>query len=193
VEDRGAQDQAVVTRVLAGGTDDFGELVQRYQNMVAGVAWRYGVSRDDIEDLVNEVFIKAYRNLCQYRPVHPFSTWLYRLAANHVIDHGRRLRKERDRVEMPEQLSDAAPGAEDLAEASERLLLLREALAELPDHYRDTLFLVYVEGHKVEETARILGLPTGTVKTRLMRGRDALRRSLSRRHPEYFGGSDALP
>jgi len=166
--------------------------VERYQNMIAGVAWRHGVSRNDVEDLVHEVFVKAYRNLRQYRPVHPFATWLYRLAVNHAIDHRRRLRKERGRVEMPAQVPDTGASAAERTETAERLSLLRDELAGLPERYRDTLFLVYVEGMKVEETARILGLPTGTVKTRLMRGREALRRNLTRRHPEYFGGVDAV-
>jgi len=65
--------------------------------------------------------------------------------------------------------------------------VLRAALDELDDRYRETLFLVYVEGLKVEETARVLEIPEGTVKTRLMRGRQALKKILVRRHPEHFG------
>ena len=67
--------------------------------------------------------------------------------------------------------------------------LLRAAMKEIPDHYREILFMVYVEGMKVDDAARTSGLPTGTVKTRLMRGREALRRVLVRRHPEYFGAT----
>ena len=68
------------------------------------------------------------------------------------------------------------------------MLLVRSALDELKPRYRKVLFLVYVEGMKVDEAARVLQLPQGTIKTRLMRGREALRRVLVRRHPEYFGG-----
>ena len=81
---------------------------------MASVAWRYGAPRQEIEDVVNEVFIKAYSNLHQYRPEHPFSTWLYRLAANLVVDRGRRAKKERNRVEMPEQVTDDSPSAGDI-------------------------------------------------------------------------------
>ena len=66
------------------------------------------------------------------------------------------------------------------------------ALEEIDSRYRESIFLVYVEGLKVEEAARMLSVPAGTVNTRLMRGRAALRRILARRHPEHFGGSDAL-
>src|SRR6202008_4695361 len=108
--------------------ETFRDLVTRYQSLVAGIAWRYGIRREEIEDVVSEVFTKAYTNLGQFRPDHPFSTWLYRLAANHVIDHTRRQRKERIRSEMPEQVRDLRPGAEDDLETEERTALVRRAL-----------------------------------------------------------------
>ena len=182
-----ADDPALVEAVLGGESEAFRSLVIRYQNLVAGVAWRYGIRREEIEDVTSEVFIKVYGNLRQYRPDHPFSTWLYRLAANHVIDHTRRLRKERGRTEMPEQVSDPSPGATATMETDERGAFVRKALEEIDARYREVLFLVYVEGLKVDETARTLGLPDGTVKTRLMRGREAMRKVLARRWPEYFG------
>jgi RNA polymerase sigma-70 factor (ECF subfamily) len=182
------QETELVQRVLAGDADAFGLLVSRYQNLVAGVAWRFGTRRDDVEDVVSEVFLKVYRNLPQYRPDHPLSTWLYRLAANHVLDRARSARKERGRVEMPEQVADPTPGAGADLEADERARLLRAALQEIDGRYREAVFLVHVEGRKVEEAARILGIPEGTVKTRLLRGREALRKVLVRRHPEHFGG-----
>jgi RNA polymerase sigma-70 factor (ECF subfamily) len=182
-----AQAARLVQQALAGDADAFGLLVSRYQNLVAGVAWRYGTRREDVEDVVSEVFLKLHRTLPQYRPDHPFSTWLYRLAANHVLDRARRARKERGRVEMPAQVEDPTPGAGVALEADERAELVRRALAEIEPRYREAIFLVHVEGRKVEEAARILEIPEGTIKTRLMRGREALRKILVRRHPEYFG------
>jgi len=187
MEDRPAEDMAAVEAILRGDRDAFAELVRRYQNLVAGVAWRYGIRRDDIEDVVSEVMIKVYRNLHQYRPVYPFSTWLYRLAANHILDLGRRARREHGRTEMPAQVADDAPGPEERVESRERRSLVREALSDIDPRYREAIFLVYVEGKRVDEVARTLGVPEGTVKTRLMRGRDALRKILVRRHPEHFG------
>ncbi len=188
MEDRPTEEMATVEAILRGDRDAFAELVRRYQNLVAGVAWRYGIRRDDIEDVVSEVMIKVYRNLHQYRPDYPFSTWLYRLAANHVLDHGRRARREASRTEMPAQLADTSPGPAERVEIRERRTIVREALSEIDSRYREAIFLVYVEGKRVDEVARTLGVPEGTVKTRLMRGRDALRRILVRRHPEHFGG-----
>ena len=133
------------------------------------------------------IFAKVFRNLHQYRPDHPFSTWLYRLAANHVVNRGRRAKRERLRGEMPAQVTDPSPGAMNGVETAERAEVLRAALDELDDRYREVLFLVYVEGLKVEDAARVLEIPEGTVKTRLMRGRHALKKILVRRHPEHFG------
>ena len=186
--DRAAEDLRIVAEVLDGRSDSFRDLVARYQNLVAGIAWRHGCRREDVEDVVSEVFFKVYRNLNQYRPDHPFSTWLYKLTANHLIDRSRRMRKERGRTEMPEQIADARPGAESDLEGDERRALVRQALLEIDDRYREVMHFVYVEGLKVDETARVLGVPEGTVKTRLMRGREALKKVLLRRNPEHFKG-----
>ena len=192
MEDRSSTDRALVERAVAGDTRAFEDLVKAYQRMVAGVAWRYGIRQADLEDVVSEVFVKLYRNLHRFRPEHPFSTWLYRLSANHAVDHIRRRRKERGRTEMPAQIADPAAGASAGLESDERARLLREALVDLSTPYREAIELVYVEGLRVDDAAQRLGVPSGTVKTRLMRGREALRRVLARRHPEHFGDADAM-
>jgi RNA polymerase sigma-70 factor (ECF subfamily) len=192
VEDQAAQDRILVRAVLGGDAGAFAELVARYQRLVASVAWRYGVRREEIEDVVSEIFFKVYRNLGRFRPDHPFSTWLYRLAANHVVDHGRRKKREAHRAEMPEQVVDTAPGPRENVEDRERAGLVRGALRDVAPRYREVLFLVYIEGMSVADAAGALGLPQGTVKSRLKRGRDALRRILIRRNPEQFGGIHAL-
>lgn len=193
MEERATHDLHLVRETLAGDQRAFESLVERYQRLVAGIAWRYGVRREEIEDVVSEVFVKAYGNLSRFKPEHPFSTWLYRLAANHVIDHGRRARKSRTESELPQDLPDPAlsPGAR--LEQAETARLVRAALQRLPRHYRDVLFLVYLEGLKIEDAARTLGLPQGTIKTRLMRGRSELRRILERGCPPRCGGGHALP
>ena len=88
---------------------------------------------------------------------------------------------------MPQQLSDPGPGPGEQLEDRERLSLVRSALDELRPRYSEVLFLVYIEGLRVEEAARTLGVPQGTIKSRLLRGREALRRVLVARNPELFG------
>jgi RNA polymerase sigma-70 factor (ECF subfamily) len=192
VEGRAADDLELVTAVLGGDRQAYAALVGRYQRLVASVAWRYGTTRQEIEDVVSEVFLRAYRNLGRYRPEHPFSTWLWRLAANHVIDRGRRARRGGVAVELTAQLADHRAGPLEDADAGERAAMLHRALRALEPRYREVVFLVHLEGLRVDETARLLGLPEGTVKSRLSRGREALRRWLVEASPEHFGGSDAL-
>lgn len=184
------EDHRLVRAVLAGDAESFRTLVTRFERLVAGVAWRHGVRRQEVEDVVSDVFLKVYENLHRYRPEHSFATWLYRLSLNHLIDLSRRRRRAGGRGEMPADVADPAPGARVELLGDERAALVRAGLAELDPRYREVLTLVYVEGWKVEATARLLSVPEGTVKTRLMRGRDALRKVLERRHPGYFEDED---
>ncbi len=174
-----ARDHGLVERVLAGDEDAFAEIVRQHQRLVAGIAWRYGVPRSEIEDVVSSAFLKVYVNLHRFRPEYAFGSWLYRVATNHILDYGRRHRRDRMRDELPENLADSSPGPAESAEREETRVRVRRALARLKPHYRDTLFLVYVEGQSVEQAAGLLGVAEGTVKSRLLRGREAMRRILA--------------
>ena len=184
--DRPDEDHRLVRAVLDGDSESFRVLVTRFERLVAGVAWRHGVRREEIEDVVSDVFLKVYTHLHRYRPDYPFATWLYRLTLNHLVDLSRRKRRAGGRAEMPADVADPSPGATVGMLGDERAAMVRTALTELDSRYREVLTLVYVEGWKVEATAQLLRVPEGTVKTRLMRGRDALRKLLERRHPGYF-------
>lgn len=187
MESRTTEDIHLVQAVLQGRHEEYRELVQRYQKLVAGVAWRMGIPQAEIEDVVSEVFIKVFQNLHRYQPDRPFGAWLHRLAANHAIDHRRRERPDQRGAELPKQLTDPAAGPEAGIERRERAGLVRAALLELAPRYREALCLVHVEGMTVEEASRLLGIPEGTLKTRLMRGRELLKSLLTRRHGGVFG------
>lgn len=176
-------DLEVVNAVLAGRTESYSVLVRRYQRLVGSVAYRMGVPADDTEDVVSEVFIKVYENLRRYRPDHALSTWIYRIAVNHVLDHKRRHRHERGWTEVNEKLVD--PGAPPSAgvERMEVAMRVRRLLPLLESKYRQVLVLMHVEEKKVEEISEILGLPSGTVKTRLARGRVRLAEIIRRHDP----------
>jgi RNA polymerase sigma-70 factor (ECF subfamily) len=177
-----------VQRALRGDDEAFGELVERYQAMIASVAWKFGTPASEIEDAVSDVFLKVYRNLNRYKPEHAFSTWLYRVAANAVVDRSRRRRPwNEDGVELEDHVAAAPASAHERVERTERVEALRAALRDLPTKQRLVIVLVHVEGMTVHEAARTLDVPEGTVKTRLMRGRRALREILESRCPELFG------
>jgi RNA polymerase sigma-70 factor (ECF subfamily) len=180
-------DEVLVERSLAGDEDAFGALVSRYQGYVAAVASRTGVPSADLDDAVSGVFLKVWRNLHQFRPGTPFATWLYRVTVNHAFDEHRRARRERAHGELREEVPDGRPGGTERLLGDERAELVRAALAELEPIYRAALFAVYVEGRTIEETAAALGIPEGTVKARLHRGRHLMAAILRRRHPGHFG------
>lgn len=166
-----AEDLEAVGEVLAGRTERFSHLVRRYQRLVGSLVYRMGVQVEDAEDVVSEIFIKVYENLGRYRPDHALSTWIYRIAANHILDYQRRRRRDRGRTELDESLADPGAPASQTFERSEISDRVRRLLPLLDEKYRVALVLNHVEGMNIEEISNVLGLPSGTVKTRLARGR----------------------
>jgi RNA polymerase sigma-70 factor (ECF subfamily) len=176
-------DVELVREVLAGRVERFEVLVHRYQRLVATAALRMGIPREEVEDVTSEVFFKVYRSLHRYQPQHALSTWLYRITVNAALDRRRSRRRQAKQEEIPASLADGRPSAHAVTEAAQRTGLLRQALERVPDHYRAPLILVHVEGMPLEEAARALDLPEGTVKSRLFRGRSLLKEIIRRHYP----------
>ncbi|HZM69566.1 MAG TPA: sigma-70 family RNA polymerase sigma factor [Candidatus Cryosericum sp.] len=176
-------DLELVQEVLAGRIEAFEILVRRYQRLVATAALRMGVPRQEVEDVASEVFYKVFRSLRRYEPSHALSTWLYRITINAALDHRRARRHDARSEELPAALADDRPSQLDDATGRERADLLHEALKRLPDHYRSPLVLTHVEGLQLDQVARILELPEGTVKSRLFRGRAMLKTIIRRHYP----------
>ncbi len=181
---------AWVEQILAGDPEPFVGIVRKYQNLVASAAYRMGVRPSAIEDVASEVFMKVYTHLHQYDRRYALSSWIYRITVNHVLDGLRRKRVAPhvalDSVAEPEDRRVNVAGE---AEVTERDALVREALLRLPQEYQRVLVLKHFEELSVEAIAGILDLPEGTVKVRLMRGRERLRRALQETHPEHFGAA----
>jgi RNA polymerase sigma factor (sigma-70 family) len=183
-----ATERAVIEQVLAGDPEPFAQIVRRYQNLVASVAYRMGVRHSAIEDVVSEVFMKVYTHLRQYEARFALSSWIYRIATNHVLDEIRKRRRAAwvgldDVAEPRDPRVDVAAAAV----LSERDLIVRQSVLELPEDYARVLVLKHFEELSVQTIAEILDIPEGTVKIRLMRGRQRLRRLLEERYPEHFG------
>jgi RNA polymerase sigma-70 factor (ECF subfamily) len=183
-------DVDLIRQILAGHVERFEILVRRYQRLVATAALRMGVPRQEVEDVANEVFLKVYRNLKAYEPQHALSTWLYRITVNAALDHNRRRRPDSRAEEIPDSLGDPGPSPHERADRAESARLLHEALRRIPEHYRVPLVLAHVEGLPVEEVARVLELPEGTVKSRLFRARALLKETIRRHYPSL---APALP
>ena len=168
---------AAVDRVLRGDVEAFAEIVERWQGPLVALAYRFCHDRSRAEDMAQEAFVRAFRALHQWRREAAFSTWLFALATNVYRAELRRRRAplvSLDDVADPVDSFDLAGDHED----SLRRAAVRRALDALPARYRDTLVLFYFHEMDVERAAASLGVPVGTVKARLSRGRDLLRRKL---------------
>jgi RNA polymerase sigma-70 factor (ECF subfamily) len=186
------RDLILLERARAGDLDAFNDLVVCYQDMLFALVVRMVPDRDQASDAVQEAFFSAYRNLEGFRG-GSVRSWLSRIAINAAMDT-QRLRKRRPAEPYPELEDDQwQPPADASADpvtrslAAERHRALSDALARITDDQRTAIVLFDVEGYDYAEIARITGVSLGTVKSRIHRGRLALRGLLEGRM-ELFRG-----
>ncbi len=174
-----ADDQDNVARVLAGDTTAFAAIVRRWQGPLIQLAYRFVRDRSRAEDMAQEAFLRAFRNLGSWRQESAFSTWLFALATNVYRTELRR--HPQATLPLDELLHtpvDQAPGAEALLQVRGREATVQAAVQSLPARYRDVLVLYYFHEMDVALTAVSLGIPEGTVKAHLFRARALLRGKL---------------
>jgi RNA polymerase sigma-70 factor, ECF subfamily len=171
------EDQSDVERVLAGDVAAFAGIVQRWQGPLINLAYRFCHDRGRAEEMAQEAFLRAYRALSQWRKNAVFSSWLFALATNLYRSELRRIPARTvslDEVAEPADARASDGGLED----EDRDLAVRRAVLTLPAKYREALTLFYFHEMDVSTAAASLGLPEGTVKARLSRGREILRSKL---------------
>jgi RNA polymerase sigma-70 factor (ECF subfamily) len=167
-------ERALIERCRTGDDIAFGELVDRYKNLVYGMVWRMVTDRSQTDDLAQEVFLKVYRGLPYFRGDARLSTWIYRIVAN-VCTQSRARRT----AEVPGLMPVREPGSHDAAFADFELReRLDKAIAQLPENYRLLIAAHYLEGVQYEALAEALDIPVGTVKTHLYRAKRRLRELL---------------
>jgi RNA polymerase sigma-70 factor, ECF subfamily len=174
------------TRVASGDpAPSWDEIAERYGDTVFTMAYRLTGDRDDARDLAQDVFVRVYRNLDRYQP-GTFEGWLYRITKNLFLDRVRR-RRGVHLVPLPEeewrQPSESDPGPAERVEAGVLRGDLETALHELPPSFRTAVILCDVRGLTYEEISDSLGWPIGTVRSRIHRGRKALRIALEEEPP----------
>lgn len=177
-----------VEKVKKGDRNAFGDLVEIYQHQLYQICFRMLGNRQEAEDAAQEAFTRAYVNIHTFDRNRKFSTWLFRIATNLCID---RIRKKKPDYHLDAELrgtegltlysqipnEDMLPEEEILTmEVQERV---QYEISRLPDKYRAAIVLKYMEELSLAEIGEILNLPIGTVKTRIHRGREALRKQLS--------------
>jgi RNA polymerase sigma-70 factor, ECF subfamily len=174
---RAADDQADAARVLAGDTRAFEGIVRRWQSPLINLAYRFCRDRSRAEDMAQEAFLRAFRNLASWRQESAFSTWLFSLATNLYCSELRRIPP----ITLPfdEIHEPADPHAIDGGlEQRNQSAAVHKAVQTLPPKYREVLTLYYFHEMDVPTAARSLNLPEGTVKAHLFRARNLLRDKL---------------
>jgi len=174
-------DYELIKGCLDGNNDYFSEIVARYKNLVYSIVFRMTNDREEANDLAQDVFVKAYKNLDKYYPEYKFSTWLMKITTNHVIDHRRK--KKQDFVpldavdyDMPSQTVAESP--EDAFFQKERAQALSKVVGDLPDMYKIPIVLYHQQGLSYQEIAEITDEPLSKVKNRIFRGRKMLKETL---------------
>jgi RNA polymerase sigma-70 factor (ECF subfamily) len=171
-------EQAVVGRVLAGDVEAFAAIVERWQRPLVTLAYRFCRHRGQAEEMAQDAFVRAFRALDQWRGDAAFSTWLFALAINTFRSHMRRAQF----VEVPldGRRPTTGPSPEDGLLTRDLEETIRRAVSGLPGKYRDAMIAFYFMEQDLTEAARCLGVPDGTLKARLHRGRLLLKKRLSR-------------
>jgi RNA polymerase sigma-70 factor (ECF subfamily) len=180
-------DRDLLTAHAAGDPDAFGELVRRHRDRLWAVALRTLGDREEAADALQDAMVSAYRAAAGFRGDAAVTTWLHRIVVNACLD---RIRRRQVRATVP--LPEAGPGEPvqpgDPIADRETSLVVHRALAQLPGEQRAALVLVELQGHSVAETAELLGVAEGTVKSRCARGRARLAVLLGHlRNPDAVG------
>jgi len=174
-------DQELAERTISGDTRAYEQLVVRYQRLVYRILWSRGGDPQEIEDMAQETFMRAWERLHTFDPAQPFKAWIARVATNLAIDHYRARSRRPVLVELPDE--EVAPQAGDadpalVAQSLDDQRGLLRALQQVPPLYREVLVLRFVEDLPYDEIATALDLPLGSVKTRIFRGRELLKQRL---------------
>lgn len=174
------QDEILISRTLRGEKEAFDILITKYRDRLFRMTIFMLGNQQEAEDVAQEVFVKAYRNLGKFRGKSSFFTWLYRIAVNSIYTQARKLarRREVQRQVFREKTEISNPGPktpEELAITGELQDMVSAAITQLDPRFRQVLILKEIEGMEVAMVAEILNLPSGTVKSRLFRAREELR------------------
>ncbi len=182
-------DIELVKQTLQGNEAGFEKLVYTYQDKVYTLCYRYSGNEEDANDLAQEAFIKAYRSLGSFKGNSRFSTWLYRVTTNVCLDEMRRKKRliqtqSLDQPvtgadgEMSRIVADESQSVDVLYEAQEQADYIQSLLNELKPEHRMVLLLKDIMELSYDEISKVLNIPSGTIKSRLSRARDLLRRKL---------------
>lgn len=180
-------DVRLVKLARKGDQRAFAEIVELYKDKIFHLAYRMLNNRHEAEDIVQETFLRVYKNLDRYDENQKFSTWIYRIGTNLCID---RLRKRKPSYSLDADMNDqegmdgySMIPSDDRSPETEMLLsetqrIIHESIESLPAKYKTIMLLRYIQDLSLQEISEVLDLPVTTIKTRVHRGREFLRKKL---------------
>jgi RNA polymerase sigma-70 factor (ECF subfamily) len=167
-------DLLLARRAAAGHGEAWDQIIDEHGKRLFNVALQFASSREEAEDLTQDIFLRLYRNLRSYRGDVPLIAWALRLSRNLCIDHYRRMRRERSWTRVSETVLNQLPAKDNVEAESQRrqrIEAIYAALADLPEELSELVLLRDLQGWSSAETAAYLGIPLGTLKSRLHRAR----------------------
>jgi RNA polymerase sigma factor (sigma-70 family) len=178
----GLNDNELISKVLSGDQQAYGSLVSRYQNYVFTLALRFTKNREDAEEVSQDIFIKAYRALADFRGASKFSTWLYTIVNTTCITFLRKKRLEVHSLDN-EKVFEVADSQDsgmraNLVEQKSRVSMVNNAIKMLSTDDAEVITLFYKGEQTLEEIAQILGIEANTAKVRLHRARTRLKEKM---------------
>ena len=184
-------DSKNVDRALKGDQQAYTELLNKYRGAIFNLVFKMIKNREEAEDLVQETFVKAFSALPSFDEQYAFSTWLFKIATNNCIDYLRKKKLKTFSIDKPTEAKEGeikqtykdakTPDPEVDTIEKERSFIIEDAIKCLPAKYRDAIILRHKEDKSYEEISEILNLPIGTVKARIFRAREKLKKYLKKR------------
>jgi RNA polymerase sigma factor (sigma-70 family) len=180
-------EERLIREALKGDQKAYQELFETHRRAIHHIIAKLVHNPEEVRDLVQETFIKAFNSLESYRKEYRFTTWLYKIAANNSIDYLRRRKIESLSLDKPLvtqngsvtiEIADTTYSPDQDLVRKEKRLSIEEAIDSLPDKYREVIILRHQEDKPYEEIAAILSIPIGTVKARIFRARELLKKKL---------------
>lgn len=190
--------EALIQRCLRGDQAAWERIVRLHWRKVFNVAYKFVGKHDEAEDLTQDIFLKIFKSLDTFDRRANFQTWLISVSRNLCIDHYRSVRKERETMDRDVDPNDLTPASSEPSpvaalEQRDRVSLLRDALSALPESLRTAVVMRDIQELSYQEIADRLGLPEGTVKSRINRGRNELARQIKRLRGEDYSPSGSSP
>ncbi len=180
-------DIELIKRALDGEQQAYAEILKKYRAPLYNLLYRMVRNKIETEDLVQEAFIKAFSSLASFNDDYAFSTWLYRIAINNCIDHFRKKKLKTLSIDKPitmkngdikREFSDGTYRPDKSLLSKEKDKIIDDAIECLPPKYRTPIVLRHKEDKSYEEISQIMNIPLGTVKARIFRAREMLKKQL---------------